>query len=136
MGNGRESLAFRAAALAAGVLAFFLLSSSWDGLYDKLDLPQARPALAAQIGGASLLAVALVLWSAPQGAESRRPIVAAGVIVDGGAAVIIAVWLVFRDQADLGIGDTGNVILIVVAVVLAAIAAALAREARSPQAPR
>jgi hypothetical protein len=37
--------------LAVGLL---LLAGAWDGLYDALDLPQAKPALFAQAGGAAL----------------------------------------------------------------------------------
>jgi hypothetical protein len=134
MSNGRGDVAFRAAAVGAAVLAFFLLSSSWDGLYEELDLPQAAPALATQIGGVAVLAIAFLLWSAPGSAELRRPIAAAGVAVDGGAAAIIAAWLIFRDQEDLGIGDCGTVILIVAAIVLAAVAAGLVRAGLSPRA--
>jgi hypothetical protein len=56
------------------------------------------------------------------------------VLVNGGAAVLIASWLIFRDQEDLGIGDTRNVILIVAAAVFALLGAALVRAGRSPRA--
>jgi hypothetical protein len=52
-------------------------------------------------------------------------------VVNGGAAVLIASWLIFRDQEDLGIGDWGNVELIVAAVALAALAAGLVGAGRS-----
>src|SRR3954464_401184 len=41
-----------------------LLLGTWDGLYSRLDLPQALPALGPQIGGVALLSLASVLWPA------------------------------------------------------------------------
>ena len=131
MGN-RGGLVFQAAALVALIVGALLLASSWDGLYDTLDLPQAIPALPTQVGGLSLLALAYVLWSAPGTTELRRVAAIAGVITLGGGAVVIAVWLLFRGQEDLGIDTQGNVILIVAALVMAALAVGLAREARPP----
>jgi hypothetical protein len=122
---------FRTAAVVSAGLAALLLLSSWDGLYESLDLPQAAPALPTQIGGVSLVAVAFMLWSAAGTPELRRPVAIAGVIVNGGGAILIASWLIFRDQVDLGIGDQGNVELIVAAAVLALLAGGLVSAGRS-----
>jgi hypothetical protein len=124
-------MTFRLAAVVTVALGALLLLSSWDGLYDELDLPQAAPALPTQIGGLSLVALAFLLWSAAGSVELRPPVAIAGVMVDGGAAILIASWLIFREQEDLGIGDQGNVELIVAAAVLAVIAGGLARAGRS-----
>ena len=131
----RGGIAFQAAALAALVLGTLLLAASWDGLFETLDLPQPTPALFPQIGGLALVALAYLLWSAAGHPELQPVAARAGVLVHGGAAVMIAAWLIFRDpEADLGIDTLGTVLLIGAAVVLAALAAAMAREAR-PSAP-
>ncbi len=82
------------------------------------------------------MALALLLWSAPRSAELRRVAATAGLIAYGGAALVIAAWLIFKDQEDLGIDDLGTVLLIAAAVVLAVLAAAMAQAARSPRASR
>jgi TRAP-type C4-dicarboxylate transport system permease small subunit len=40
------------------VIAVILFLGTWDGLYGALDLPQALPALTAQLGGAGMLPLA------------------------------------------------------------------------------
>lgn len=48
------------------VAGLLLLSGTWDGLWDALDLPQGRPALFMQVGGAALLGFAYLLrWPEP-----------------------------------------------------------------------
>jgi hypothetical protein len=127
--NGREGTSpiLRASALAMLVIGVLLALGSWDGLYGTLDLPQAFPALAAQIGGLAFLALAYLLWTAAARPEVAPTVAAAGLIVEGGSAVVIAAWLIFRDKVDLGIDTLGIVILIVTAVVLGVLALGLAR---------
>jgi hypothetical protein len=122
---------FRVAAVVSAVLGALFLSGTWDGLYDALDLPQAQPALGPQIGGLALLGFAFLFWTAAGTFALRWPVAIAGVLFYLGAAVLIAFWLIFRDQADLLIGDAGVVILIVAAVLFALLAAALVRAGRS-----
>jgi hypothetical protein len=122
---------FRVAAVVSAGLGGLFLSGTWDGLYDALELPQARPALGPQIGGIALFGLAYLLWSVPGSAELRRPVAIAGILLYLGAAVLIASWLIFRDPIDLKIGDAGEVVLIIVAVVFAALGAALVRAGRS-----
>ena len=122
---------FRVAAVVSAVLGVLFLSGTWDGLYDALDLPQAQPALGPQIGGLALLGFAFLFWTAAGTFALRRPMAIAGVLLYLGAAVLIAFWLIFRDQPDLAIGDAGVVVLIVVAVLFALLGAALARAGRS-----
>jgi hypothetical protein len=119
-----------AAVVSALVGALFLLGS-WDGLYDTLDLPQAQPALGSQIAGLALLGLAFLHWAAASSAVLRRPVAIAGVLFYLGSALLIASWLIFRDKADLEIGDGGWVVLIVTAVAFAVLGGALARAARS-----
>ena len=122
---------FRVAAGVSALLGALFLLGSWDGLYNRLDLPQALPALGPQIGGLGLLGLAFLLWSAGSTPELRRPVGIAGVFFYLGSAIVLASWLIFRDKIDLEIGDTGWVVLIVAAVAFAGLGAALARAARS-----
>jgi hypothetical protein len=88
----RERLIFRLDAICDAVLAVFLLSASWDGLYDFLGLPVPKPALYAQLLGAALVAFAIVEWRLAGRPGSRE--LAGGVAVGSAlAAAIIAVWL-------------------------------------------
>jgi hypothetical protein len=119
------------AAVVCAILGALFVLGSWDGLYDTLDLPQARPALGPQIGGLALLGLAFLHWSAASNPGLRRPVAIAGGLFYLGSAVLIASWLIFRDKADLGIGEGGWVALIVAAAVLALLGAALVRAARS-----
>lgn len=130
--------------LAIGVL---LVLDSWDGLYDRLDLPQSVPALLTQVGGAFLVAFAYLLWrAAATPGELRRTVATAAAAANAAAALIIAAWLLFRDRADLRVRpgtqsahtlDTQGIVeLIVAAVVLGAFAlaeVAVARQARRPR---
>ena len=117
----------RAAAVAALILGVLLALGSWDGLYDALDLPQSLPAIGTQIGGVALVALAYVLWSAASRPELRRIAAGAGALGEGGTAVVIASWLLFRDRLDMpGLGDLGEGLMIGAAVVLAALALAQA----------
>ena len=122
---------FRVAAIVSALVGAVLLLGSWDGLYDTLDLPQALPALGPQIGGIGLLSLAFLHWSAASNPPLRKPVAFAGVLFYLGSAVLIAFWLIFRDKADLEVGDGGWVVLIVTAVAFAVLGAALARAARS-----
>ena len=111
----RERLIFRLDAICDAVLAVFLLSASWDGLYDFLGLPVPKPALYAQLLGAALVAFAIVEWrlAGRPGSRELAGAVAVGSVL---AAAIIAVWLLSgRVVADAH----GEVILWFVAAFLA-----------------
>jgi hypothetical protein len=122
---------FRVTAVVSALLGALLILGTWDGLYGRLDLPQALPALGPQIGGVALLALAFLLWSAGSDLALRRPVAIAGALFYLGSAGVIAAWLIFKHKVDLEIGDRGWVTLIVAAVVLAVLGGALARAARS-----
>jgi hypothetical protein len=122
--------AFRAATVVSALFGTLLLFSSWDGLYDTLELPQPTPAVGAQIGSLAVIGLAYLLWSAASDAALPRPAAIVGVLLYLGSAALIASWLIFRDQEDLEIDDGGVVVLIIAAVAFAAIRAALVRAAR------
>jgi hypothetical protein len=128
--NERTVAAVLRANAAADFLAgIVLLSSTWNGLLDTLDLPQAHPALLVQIGGTALWGFAYLLWVAPGDAALTRHVSLAAAIADGLAAGVIAAWLIFADPA---VGTQGDVELTVIAVVMAAFAVAKARIASRP----
>lgn len=122
-------LLFRLDAACDAVLAIFLLSSTWDALYDFLGLPVPKPALYAQLLGAALVAFAIVEWTLAGRPGSRE---LAGAVTVGSvlAAGILLVWLLSgRVRGDVH----GEVILWFVAALLALEAALHARTwVRSP----
>lgn len=131
MSEQRAGTVLRFGALLTLMLGALLVMGSWDGLYDPLDLPQALPALLAQVGGVALAAMAFLLWRAASVlGELRQAVATAAAIAHGGAALIIAAWLLFRGKIDLEVGTQGIVELIVAAVVLGALALAEAAIAR------
>jgi len=129
MNQRRAANVLRVHAVVTLALGLLLVADSWDGLYEWLALPQALPALLAQLGGVFLVAFAYLLWRAAAATvELRRTVATAAAGANGAAAVIIALWLIIRGKADLavttqGIVDTQGIAeLIVAAVVLAAFA--------------
>jgi hypothetical protein len=129
MNQRRAANVLRVHAVVTLALGLLLVADSWDGLYEWLALPQALPALLAQLGGVFLVAFAYLLWRAAAATvELRRTVATAAAGANGAAAVIIALWLIIRGNADLavtteGIVDTQGIAeLIVTAVVLAAFA--------------
>jgi hypothetical protein len=121
---------FRVSALIAALLGVLLALGTWDGLYSRLDAPQALPALGPQLGGIAALMLAYLLWSAGSNLALRRPVAVAGTGFYLGCAAVIAAWLIFKHKSDLGIGDRGWIELIVTAVVFALLGAALGQAAR------
>jgi hypothetical protein len=113
---------------AAGLL---LLAGTWDGLWDALDLPQGQPALFVQVGGASLVGLAYLLWRAAEHAPLRGPVANAAAGVDGLAALIVLVWLVAGLPED--VDALGTALLIALVVVLSGFAVLEARIARTPE---
>ena len=109
--------------LAAGLL---LLTGTWDGLWDALDLPQAQPALFVQVGGAALLGWAYVLWRAADEPALRAPVALAAAVADGLAALVVLIWLLTGELPD-DVDALGTILLIALVVVLGAFAALKAR---------
>jgi hypothetical protein len=109
--------------LAAGLL---LLTGTWDGLWDALDLPQGQPALFVQVGGAALLGWAYVLWRAADEPPLRAPVALAAAVADGLAALVVLIWLVTGELPD-DVDALGTILLIALVVVLGAFAVLKAR---------
>lgn len=131
MSEQRAGTVLRLDAFVTFALGALLIVGSWDGLYDRLDLPQAFPALLTQVGGVVLAAMAFLLWRAAAApGELRQAVTAAAAAANAGAAAIIAAWLLFRGKIDLEVGTQGIVELIVAAVVLGGFALAEAAIAR------
>jgi hypothetical protein len=130
MGPGSHDTALRLAAALSFAIALYLLGSSWDGLYERLELAQGAPALTAQIGGAGMLGLAYFLWAASSQPAAVPLAARAGFLAHGLGALIIAAWLIFRDRQDIGVDSSGIVILAVLAVLLAGSAVALGRTGR------
>jgi hypothetical protein len=129
------SSTLRLAVVMALLIGVLLLLASWDGLYDALSLSQPIPALTAQVGGTALIGLAYLLWAAATRPELAGVAAGAGAIAHGVGAAVIAAWLIFRDQADLGIDTLGPVLLIVTAVLLALLALAQIRLAMASRQP-
>ena len=104
--------------LVAGLL---LLTGTWDGLWDALDLPQGQPALFVQVGGAALVGWAYVLWRAADEPPLRAPVALSGALADGLAALVVLIWLVTGELPD-DVDALGTILLIALVVVLGAFA--------------
>ena len=129
MNERMVSTILRADAVFSFAVGILLLAGTWDGLYDTLDLPQARPAVFVQVGGALLIAFAYLLWKAPAEATMTREVALGAAVANGLAAIIIVLWLT---AAETGIDTLGTVLLAVAAAVLAGFAVAEAAIARQP----
>lgn len=116
----------QAAAAFDFAAAVLLLAGTWDGLWDALDLPQARPALFVQLGGAVLLGLGYLEWRAADEAPIREPVARAAAGVDALAALIVLVWLVSGQLPD-DVDALGTILLIALVVVLGAFAVLEAR---------
>ena len=103
-------------AVATAASGVVLMLGTWDGLFDALDLPQAKPAIWTQVGGAFMLGVAYALWLATRTPALMLPIARAGAILAGLSTAVVVSWLI---KGGLGIGAQGKVELIVLAVGLA-----------------
>jgi len=101
--------------VAAGLL---LLTGTWDGLWRTLDLPQGRPAIFVQIGGAALLGFGYAQWRAAGTPTLRSPVALAAALADGVAALVVITWLASGKL--VGIGVLGNTLLVLITVILIA----------------
>jgi hypothetical protein len=117
--------------LLAGLL---LLMGTWDGLWDALDLPQGQPALFVQVGGATLVAWAYLLWRAADEPPLRASVARAATLADGLAALVVLIWLVTGELPD-DVDALGTILLIALVVVLGAFAVLKARVARERPEP-
>jgi hypothetical protein len=107
----------RANAVFDFAVGLLLLTGTWDGLWDALDLPQGQPALFVQVGGAALLGLAYLLWQSADQPSLRARVSHAAAGADGLAAVIVLVWLVTGELPDY-VDAFGTILLIALVVVL------------------
>jgi hypothetical protein len=107
----------------AGLL---LLAGTWDGLWDALDLPQGKPAVFVQVGGAALVGWAYLLWRAADAPPLRASVALAAAIADGLAALVVLIWFVAGELPDY-VDTLGTILLIALVVVLGVFAALKAR---------
>jgi hypothetical protein len=125
--------------LANAVLDFLagllLLSGTWDGLWDALDLPQGKPAIFVQVGGAALVGWAYLLWRAADAPPLRASVALPAAIADGLAALVVLIWLVAGELPDY-VDTLGTILLIALVLVLgvfAVLKAGIARERPEPE---
>jgi len=125
--------------LANAVLDFLagllLLAGTWDGLWDALDLPQGKPAVFVQVGGAALVGWAYLLWRAADAPPLRASVALAAAIADGLAALVVLIWLVAGELPDY-VDTLGTILLIALVLVLgvfAVLKAGIARERPEPE---
>ena len=104
-----------------GIFGALLLASSWEGLFDALDLPRPQPAIWTQVAGALLVALGYLLWIAPRDVRLTHAVALAGAVANGLAAVIVVSWLLF---GELGVGALGTTLLVATALACAAFATA------------
>jgi hypothetical protein len=108
-------------AVYSAATGFLFLAGSWNGLYDALDLPQGRPAIFVQTGGAVLWGVAYLLWLATRTVSLMLPVARASAIMNALAAGVVVAWLI---HGGLHIGTFGKVELALAAALMTAFAAA------------
>jgi hypothetical protein len=116
----------------AGLL---LLAGTWDGLWDALELPQGKPAVFVQVGGAALVGWAYLLWRAADAPPLRASVALAAAIADGLAALVVLIWLVAGELPDY-VDTLGTILLIALVLVLgvfAGLKAGIARERPEPE---
>jgi hypothetical protein len=116
MTNERLRIVFWVDALVTAIAGVLLALGTWDGLYNALDLPQAKPAIWTQVAGAFMLGVAYALWLATRTPALMLPLARAGAIISGLSTGVIVAWLV---KGGLGIGTQGKAELGVMAAGLA-----------------
>ena len=117
------------------VAGLLLLSGTWDGLWDALDLPQGKPATFVQVGGAALVGWAYLLWRAADAPPLRASVALAAAIADGLAALVVLIWLVAGELPDY-VDTLGTILLIALVLVLgvfAVLKAGIARERPEPE---
>ena len=117
MTTERLRVLFWVDAAYSAVIGVLFLTGTWDELWDTLDLPQGRPAIFVQAGGAVLCGVAYLLWLATRTPALMLPLARASAIMNGLAAGVVIAWLI---HGGLGIDTLGHVLLIGTAAMMTA----------------
>lgn len=100
MSTARLRILFLVDAVYSVGTGLLLLSGTWDDLWDTLELPQGRPALFVQLGGAVLLGVAYLLWLAARTPALMLPLARASAIMNGLSVGVIVAWLIHGIDLD------------------------------------
>jgi len=119
----------RSDALFDLALATVLLLSAWNGLYEALGIPPARPAIFALLAGALLLGFAYLLWVAPDYAVLGRRVAEAAAIANGLGAAVIVLWLA---SGPTGVRPVGVALMLLLAGALAVFAGLEAKLSSAP----
>lgn len=132
MSEKGAKLVFRADAAFDALGGVLLLLGTWDALYMALQLPQAKPAVFVQLGGAVLIGFAVVLSAAGGDRALHRPVARAAAVANGLGALVLVAWFVLEGP---NTGPVGTLLLLVVTVLLALFALAQARIATAGRSP-
>jgi hypothetical protein len=114
-------LILRANALFDFAVGVVLGLATWDALYDALGAHKPNPAPIAQLAGVFFCAFAYLLWIAPRDVRLTRAVAAAGVVANGGTALLVLAWEL---PGRLSLPAAQDALVIGVAVVCGAFAAA------------
>jgi hypothetical protein len=114
-------LVLRANALFALAVGLVLGAATWDALYNALGAHKPNPAPLAQLAGVLFCAFAYLLWIAPRDVRLTRAVAAAGVIANGGTALLVLAWEL---PGKLSLPAQQDVLVLGVAVVSGAFAIA------------
>jgi hypothetical protein len=89
-------LVLRANAVLVVLAGITLILTTWDRLYDALDLPNPGVAVYAQAGGVFTMAFGYLLWIAPREERLLRPIAAASAAANLLLVLMGIAWVVDR----------------------------------------
>jgi hypothetical protein len=111
MSVAQVRMLFLIAAVSDVVFGLLFLTGTWDGLYDALELPQGRPAIFVQVGGAVLCQLAYLYWIAARTPALMAPVARGAALAYALTVIIIVAWMIHG----LEIGTLGDVLLIATA---------------------
>lgn len=113
------------------LLGAVMLAATWKDLYRELELPLPRPWVYAQLLGAVLVGLAVIVWHAASNPEHTRIAARGLAIMDAIGFVVIAVWVFSDDPGVPSSGSLGSWIFDLTAVGLATFAMLEARAFRT-----
>lgn len=123
-------LVLKTNAVVSLLFGVVLLAATWNDLYRELGLPLPRPWVYAQMLGAMLLGLAVIVWHAADDPDHTRIAARGLAIMDAIGFVVIAVWVLSDDPGVPSSGSLGSWIFDLTAVGLATFAVLEARAFR------
>jgi len=123
-------LVLKVNAVTSLLLGVVMLAATWEELYEELELPVPRPWVYAQLLGAVLIGLAVIVWHAASNPDHTRIAARGLAIMDTIGFVVIAVWVFSDDPGVPSSGSLGSWIFDLTAVGLAIFAALEARAFR------